>query len=179
MVIYFTYLSPCNSQVMVKEKLSYGAQQQILNKPNLQDNSLTLTIEHLGQSIFCRNTSDHKLAPSIGETLLLQIMVNKVCQDSSNSWVAPLPFQTPRRKLPNNREYAYSRLTSLCQTLAKRPQMQEHFLEFMQQMLINDHAEVMPPLQEGQECWYLPSFEVYHPKKPEQSRVVFDSSALI
>lgn len=29
----------------------------------------------------------------------------------------------------------------------------------------------------GQECWYLPLFGVYHPRKPERIRVVFDSSA--
>lgn len=101
-----TYLSPCNSQVRLKEKLSYRAQQQILDEPNLQDNSLRLTAENLGQSIFCRTTSDHRFAPSINDTRFLQIMDNKVCQDSSNSWVAPLPFQTPRRRLPNNREYS-------------------------------------------------------------------------
>lgn len=38
----------------------------------------------------------------------------------------------------------------------------------------------MPKLQElsdGEECWYLPLFGVYHPKKPDQIRRVFDSSA--
>lgn len=55
--------------------------------------------------------------------------------------------------------------------------MKEHFLEFVQKMLLNNHAVVAPPLQEGLECWYLPSFGVYHPKKPDQIRVVFDSSA--
>lgn len=34
-----------------------------------------------------------------------------------------------------------------------------------------------PPLYDGEECWYLPSFVVYHPRKPDQIRVVFDSSA--
>ncbi|KAK3524723.1 hypothetical protein QTP86_001368 [Hemibagrus guttatus] len=39
-----------------------------------------------------------------------------------------------------------------------------------------DHDEMAPPLREGQECWYLPIFGVYHPQKPGQIRVVFDSS---
>ena len=55
--------------------------------------------------------------------------------------------------------------------------MKAHYLEFVEKMLTNKHAEIAPPLQEGQECWYLPSFGVYHPKKPGQIRVVFDSSA--
>ncbi|RXN04564.1 hypothetical protein ROHU_018319 [Labeo rohita] len=55
--------------------------------------------------------------------------------------------------------------------------MRDDLTEFMQRILDNNHAELVPPLQDGQECWYLPSFGVYHPKKPEQIRVVFDSSA--
>ncbi|KAJ8359027.1 hypothetical protein SKAU_G00155520 [Synaphobranchus kaupii] len=47
----------------------------------------------------------------------------------------------------------------------------------MENMLSRGHAEVAPPLQQGEECWYLPLFGVYHPKKPNKIRVVFDSSA--
>lgn len=32
-------------------------------------------------------------------------------------------------------------------------------------------------MTDGEEAWYLPIFGVYHPKKPTQIRVVFDSSA--
>ena len=55
--------------------------------------------------------------------------------------------------------------------------MKAHFIEFMENMLSKGHAEVAPPLKQGQECWYLPLFGVYHPKKPDKIRVVFDSSA--
>lgn len=50
-------------------------------------------------------------------------------------------------------------------------------MAFMEKIFINGHAEVAPPLKEDEECWYLPSFGVYHPQKPDQIRVVFDSSA--
>ncbi|KAK7945831.1 hypothetical protein WMY93_001559 [Mugilogobius chulae] len=49
--------------------------------------------------------------------------------------------------------------------------------DFMQSLFDNGHAEIAPPLSEEEECWYLPFFGVYHPRKPEQIRVVFDSSA--
>ncbi|KAK7938661.1 hypothetical protein WMY93_001987 [Mugilogobius chulae] len=55
--------------------------------------------------------------------------------------------------------------------------MKEQFVAFMQKVFDNNHAELAPPLPEESECWYLPSFGVYHPRKPEQIRVVFDSSA--
>ena len=56
-------------------------------------------------------------------------------------------------------------------------QMKAHFIEFMENMLSKGHAEVAPPLKQGQECWYLPLFGTYHPKKPNKIHVVFDSSA--
>ena len=40
----------------------------------------------------------------------------------------------------------------------------------------NGHAEVTPPMKEEEEGWYLLTFDVYHPKKPGQISVVFDSS---
>lgn len=55
--------------------------------------------------------------------------------------------------------------------------MKAQYLEFMEKMLIIQHAEVAPPLPDDQECWYRPTFGVYHPRKPEQICMVFDSSA--
>lgn len=55
--------------------------------------------------------------------------------------------------------------------------MREHYIKFMQKMLDSDQAELAPSLDKGKEHWYLPTFGVYHPKKPNQIRVVFDSSA--
>lgn len=48
----------------------------------------------------------------------------------------------------------------------------------MQKIFQNGHAEEAPPLEPEEECWYLPIFGVYHPKKNlGQIRAVFDSSA--
>ena len=66
---------------------------------------------------------------------------------------------------------------SLKRNFDKKPEMREHFLSFMDKMLQNSHAELAPPLSEDEERWYLPTFGVYHPKKPKKIRVVFDSSA--
>lgn len=55
--------------------------------------------------------------------------------------------------------------------------MKSHFIMFMQNFFNRDHAELAPTLKNGQECCYLPTFGVYHPQKPGQIRVIFDSSA--
>jgi hypothetical protein len=46
----------------------------------------------------------------------------------------------------------------------------------MSGILDSGHAEITPPIQQDQECWYLPILGVYHPKKKDKIRVFFDSS---
>ncbi|XP_061772193.1 uncharacterized protein LOC133562225 isoform X2 [Nerophis ophidion] len=66
---------------------------------------------------------------------------------------------------------------SLQQTLQRKPEMQEQYVIFIEKLITHKHAEVAPPLRKDEECWYFPTFGVYHPRKPDQIRVVFDSSA--
>lgn len=56
--------------------------------------------------------------------------------------------------------------------------MREHYVDFMEKIFSKGHAEPAPPLSPDQECWYLPSFGVYHPQKPCKIRVVFDNVSL-
>lgn len=169
-----SHLQPCNSQISVKETFT--------KTPESSHSFASLkvsgrNVDSIGQQVFTRTPDDHKLAPSVEDMQFLQIMDSEFYQDSDNSWVGPLPFRSPRQHLPNNRQLAYDRLMSLRRTLEKRPEMKSHFLEFMEKMLSRGHAEVAPALSHNQECWYLPLFGVYHPKKPTKIRVVFDSSA--
>lgn len=61
---------------------------------------------------------------------------------------------------------------SLRRTLDKKTDMKAEYVKFMQKLFENNHAGLAPPLQEGQECWYLPMFGVYHPQKPYKICVV-------
>lgn len=137
---------------------------------------MILTGHSLGQNVFAGSINDHRLAPSMEDLEFLKIMEAECYQDSSKSWVAPLPFRLPRQRLPNNRKQALDRLVSLQRSLEQRPEMKADFVEFMEKMFKKAHAEVAQPMQPGQECWYLPLFGMYHPRKPEKIHVVFDSS---
>lgn len=61
--------------------------------------------------------------------------------------------------------------------MQKKPHMQQQYVEFMGGIFSSGHAEIAPALKQGEECWYLPNFGVYHPQKSNKIRVVFDSSA--
>lgn len=107
----------------------------------------------------------------------LEIMDREVFLDDSHSWVVPLPFKEPRRRLPNNRTQAVKHLLTLGNMLKKNPDMKEHVIAFMQNIFETGHAEPAPTLRGEQECWYLPIFGVYHWRKLGQVRAVFDWSA--
>ncbi|XP_035995613.1 uncharacterized protein LOC110368714 isoform X1 [Fundulus heteroclitus] len=167
--------TPCPNSISLKEKPCYGGE----HKNNFDKHSSTLHAaeEKLGEKVFERTENDNQRALSFEDETFLKIMEKEVHQDESNNWIAPLPFKSPRLPLPNNRDQALSRLNSLRRNLNNKPQMKEQFSEFMDKLFENHHAEIAPPIIDNTECWYLPIFGVYHPQKPGQIRVVFDSSA--
>ncbi|KAI7808136.1 hypothetical protein IRJ41_016509 [Triplophysa rosa] len=165
-------LKPCTSFLHIKEKFHHGREA----RDRFSETSKSAE-ETLGQTVFSHTEQNHKLASSIEDDIFLKLMDKEVYRNESNSWVAPLPFKQPRQRLSNNREQAVRRFASLQHSLNKKPEMQQQYVAFMGKMLENDHAEAAPLLGENEECWYLPTFGVYHPRKPDQIRVVFDSSA--
>lgn len=127
--------------------------------------------------MFRQTRFDNQVSLSIQDNAFMEIMDKGLKKDANNSWVAPLPFKLPCQRLPSNRSQALNRLMSLVRSFEKKPEKRDHFLAFMEKIFQNGHAELVPPLKEDDEQWYLPLFGVYHPKKPKQIRVVFDSSA--
>lgn len=127
--------------------------------------------------LFGRSDDDEKLGMSIEDVQFMQLMDSELVKDCDGNFTAPLPFRSPRQRLPNNRGQAFKRAKILHASLERNPVKKEHFVTFMQGIIDNGHAEVAPPLNSQEECWYLPLFGVYHPKKKDKIRGVFDSSA--
>ena len=172
-----SFLKPCTKNIHIRERFK-GQTQGSLQTPSHTEEIFQETCKDgLGESVFQKTPEDDKLAMSVDDNEFLRIMDNDVYIDDENHWVAPLPFRSPRKPLPNNRQQASQRLLSLQRSFRRRPDMKEHFFDFMQKVINNHQAEPAPQLQPGQECWYLPTFGVYHPQKPGKIRVVFDSSA--
>ncbi|KAM4591910.1 uncharacterized protein PAE49_019480 [Odontesthes bonariensis] len=173
-----SHFTPCLNHLILKEKFTVNSQRSH-SSHDVQSSQPTRVPEDdsLGSKIFQRTVDDNKVAPSIEDKLFIELMDKEMFINEGNSWVAPLPFRASRSRLPKNREQALNRFNSLCRTLDRKVEMKQHFVAFMQRIFDQDHAELAPPLAEGEECWYLPTFGVYHPRKPDQIRVVFDSSA--
>ena len=128
-------------------------------------------------SIFIRTEQDEKVGLSAEDREFLGIMDGEFCMHSSGNWVAPLPFKSSRQRLPNNRQQALHRAKILDSSLKSNSVKRSHFVTFMKEIFDSGHAERAPPLNDTEECWYLPLFGVYHPKEPDQIRGIFDASA--
>ena len=148
---------PCPNKIKVKEL------------PPFQHND--------DNNIFIKTEQDDKVGLSAEDREFLSIMDSDFCMHSSGHWVAPLPFRQSRQRLPNNRPQALHRAKLLDSSLKSNSLKRSHFVTFMKEILDSGHAERAPPLSSTEECWYLPLFGVYHPKKPDQIRGVFDASA--
>ncbi|XP_053380368.1 uncharacterized protein LOC128548874 [Mercenaria mercenaria] len=128
--------------------------------------------------VFVQEPNDDKSSFSVEDRECLSIMDNGFNKKTtSGKWTAPLPFRSPRQRLPNNKYEALRRAKFFHTSLQKNHEKKEHMTEFMGKILLNGHAEVAPDLLDGEECWYLPIFGVYNSKKPGKIRGVFDSSA--
>ena len=144
--------------------------------------SLTEQEERLMENIFLTSQEDNVTSLSCDDRKFLDTMEIGIHKNETGHWEMPLPFRQTEVRMPNNRIQAVNRLNRLLRTLKRKPQMQKDYLKFMEKILTKGHAspvpqeEVTSKSQTGK-VWYLPHFGVYHPKKPTQIRVVFDSSA--
>ena len=162
-----TIFEPCKNNLFLKER----------RNNEMFETELSESHDNLGASVFVQTKDDNKIGKSVEDKQFLKIMDSGFKKNSAGNWTAPLPFRPGRPKLPNNRPQALKRAQILDRSLRKDPAKRQHFVTFMQQVIDSGAAEVVPPVPENKECWYLPLFGVYHPRKPDRIRGVFDSSA--
>ena len=82
--------------------------------------------------------------------------------------------------LPNNKPLALHRLRKLQTRLENNKRYREDYTTFMNELIEKNYAERVPENEhtnEDGDVWYIPHHGVYHPRKPEKIRVVFDCSA--
>ncbi len=139
--------------------------------------------EETKNDIYRTTPEDEEVGMSWEDRRFIKIMEEGIRKNSSGNWEMPLPFRSRNVMMPNNREQAANRLQSLLRSFKRRPQMEKDYFEFLGKVIARGHAELVPDVVAEKDgdvstsnLWYLPHFGIYHPKKPDQIRVVFDSS---
>lgn len=166
-----TLFEPCPNVFNIKEK---HCEIQVPYCPTTQlSDTSTCEADHLGCNVFKQTRRDNQVSLSIEDNAFMKIMEEGLKRGADNSWTAPLPFKSPRQKLPNNRSQAMNRLMSLVRNFDRKPEMRDHFLTFMEKLFQNGHAELAPPFKRGRgkmvspTVWGLPPQET----KTDQSSV--------
>ena len=121
---------------------------------------------------------DHAL--SFLDKKFLNVLESNIQHRDDGHYEMPLPLKEEGLKLPNNLTLALSRLERLKQRLKRDRRYQDHYDAFMKEMIDKRQAERVRgdelQLTNGR-VWYIPHHGVYHPQKPDKTRIVFDASA--
>ena len=135
-----TVSEPCTSHIELREIIPVSS-------------SIDYHRKSIGYDIFQTTDADDSPGLSVDDREFLDVMNKEFRRDDSGQWVAPLPFRLPRRRLPDNRQQALKRGLSLDSNLKRNTLQREHAVTFMQRILDAGHAELAPPLREGEELW--------------------------
>lgn len=106
----------------------------------------------------------------------LQVVKESVYQNEYGHLEMPLPFKI-RPHLPNNRRLALGRLKHLKRKLDKNPKFRHDYMIFMEGVFRDGDAEIANEQPDMGNVWYIPHQGVYHHRKPNKIRVVFDCAA--
>ena len=106
----------------------------------------------------------------------LHTLESSTSQRESGHLVMPLPFKA-RPQLPPNRGQASARMTQLKRRFTKDDTYHRDYTKFMQEIIDKGEAEEVMALGKEGEVWFIPHHGVYHPRKPDKIRVVFDCSS--
>jgi hypothetical protein len=123
-----------------------------------------------------KDTSYGDVRTSQEDIQFLKLLEGSVTTNAEGHLEMPLPFKV-RPSMPDNHSLAVKRLLHLQCRLDRDQNYKRHYTQFIETMLKAGHAEpAIEPAKPG-ECYYIPHHGVYHPKKPDKLRVVFDCSA--
>lgn len=134
------------------------------------------------RNVFDADFSDGPDAPlSMQDKKFLTKVTDGIHRRGDGHLEMPLPFKEKDVSLPNNREMALKRLNGLKWKLMRNSQYKTDYTAFMTQLIEKGHAEKVPMETSNDaktgNTWYIPHHGVYHSKKPDKIRIVFDCSA--
>ena len=116
---------------------------------------------------------------SVEDERFLSILEEGIKKRPDDHYEMPLPLKSEAAVLPDNHELAEKRSKQLSARFKKNPKFHEDYKNFMKEVT-SVCAEKVPADQLNKrdgKVNYIPHTGVYHPKKPDKIRVVFDCSA--
>lgn len=153
-------------------------EEHISHRSKVQEEMILPKIVRILESDFIEKKTDEDVGTlSQNDLRFSKIIQEGIHQNDEGFYEMPLPFKYERPSLPNNLRMAEKRLDHLKRRFVRDPKYFADYKRFMTDMLSRGDAEEAPVENNKGTVWYIPHHGVYHPKKPDKIRVVFDGSA--
>ena len=146
---------------------------------NENDNQLDMMVKRFWENEECLINNDREIALSQTDKRCLQKLEEQT-KLVDGKYTVPMLWKENANYLPDNQAVATRRYNLLCKRFAKDSTLLRQYKERMQSYIENDYARKMTAEEAAsvsQKTWYLPHHPVYHPRKPDKPRVVFDAAA--
>ncbi|KAK3735187.1 hypothetical protein QZH41_008718, partial [Actinostola sp. cb2023] len=114
------------------------------------------------------------------ERKFLKIMESGIKQRPDGHYEMPLPFREEVPYLPNNKALARYRLKKLQIRMNNDELYRKKYTTAMNDVMQRGYAEKVQQSEiagDNGRTWYIPHHGVFHPKKPDKLRIVYDCSA--
>ena len=126
-------------------------------------------------------STDTETPYSVEDTRFLAIVNSRIRQQEDGHYVLPLPFKNVDRPvLPCNSRVALQRLGKLKSKFMRDKKYFHDYCKVIDKLLSQGHASLVLPnssMNNLGHTWYLPHHGVYHLRKKDKLRVVFDGSS--
>ena len=107
-------------------------------------------------------------------------MVERETKVVDGHYQVPLPFRCNDVIVPNNKEQAIKRANWQKRKMLRDSKYRSDYVGFVNGIIAKGYAQRVPDellMPKPGKVWYLPHHGVYHPRKAEKIRIVFDCSA--
>ena len=156
-----------------------GRKEDKVPTANFIDTTVTLSKQF---EDFCNlefNDSSYEPQPSMSQNDRQALLImEKTAKLSNGHYEIALPWKNDPPLLINNKSQARQRLHLLKKRLLKDLALHTKYRDFMEDLINKRYArKVSKENLDNADVWYLPHHAVFHPKKPDKVRVVFDCSA--
>lgn len=125
-------------------------------------------------------STDHMEKSYSQQDKLFMKKVEEGVRYTDGHYEVPLPFKNEDVMMPNNKTQAVKRAELQKRKMLKDEKYRQDYINFVENVIAQGYAEKVSretfSLKPGK-VWYIPHHGIYHPKKPEKIRVVFDCSA--
>ncbi|CAH8494135.1 unnamed protein product [Schistosoma mattheei] len=158
--LFGSYRKPCESNCALNH---------LSAKEELEDK-----FEQLYSTEF-KDPFSRTISMSVEDRIALSAISNSVQRLNGHYQIA-LPWRH-NHELPNNRELAERRLSCLKGRLIRDKKLFQDYVDSMTRYVERDYAEKVNDNHSDGRIWYLPHHPVFHPKKPNKLRIVFDCAA--